>query len=1015
MGKITLRRSLTALAVAATLGFTSNSFGAGGAESDLLGSVQVNGINTSGYTVVAKNPKTGFTRQVSTRADGSYRLSKLPTGSYEIVIMNGNSVVGRDVATVTLGSNAIANFDIAQSSNTEVIEVTGARFANVDVSSTDSGLLITEADFDALPVLRNLTSVALLAPGVVLGDSNFSTQGGSGLASFGGSSVAENACFINGLEVTNTRQGLGCGSVPFEFYKDFQVKTGGYSAEFGRATGGIINAITKSGTNEWEFTAVSNWTPSSLTADSKGQSRGKGGTGDVFRDTTNDEFDNWDITLTASGALIEDTLFIYALVNPRSSDRDFSYYTGSRQQYAPDDEYRKISSDGSDNLFWGAKVDWFITEDHRVSIWGYSDRNDGIDAHFNYDPNTGVIGNLTGTNIRERGGETVSVSYVGNITDDLTVTGLWGNVKAEYTTTPDNIVCPRISDSRDLPASQRATGCGPGTAFGANNDDNTQYRLDIEYLLGDHKIRVGYDYQERDSFRESLPAGGHSYTYTTLAAGGSVQGNDGNLYTNTTGVSQDIVFDRIFTGGGGFGSELEAFYVEDEWQITDNLLLTAGLRWDDFLSVGTSGVTFQEFSADVAPRLGFSWDINGDGESKLYATLGRYYLPPANNTNFRLASGVDDNTTYYTFTGIDAADGVPIGLDPVNGTTADSNINNSTSVFPSKSVYQEPDADPFHKNEFIIGYERSLSDDLALAIRGTYREVGEALDDYCGARSHPLFCTGLNPGKPARFAVDADLDGFVDLDANGAPVFVSATAEEIALPEANNEYLAVNTEVRYRKDDLNLNFSYTWSRSTGNFEGAVKSDIAQADAGITQDFDFPALHDGGQGYQPNDRRHVFKLFGSYSVTEDWTVGFNSTLSSGRPLNTFGAGYITDDPNLFGSYGDTYYQFQGCSVELADGETCGIDDKIYNFTPRGSAGRTSWQFKVDLSSSYNFEVSGIAMRASVDVFNIFDDQSITSQNEHFEGRRAEGTQNPWFDAAYFWQAPRSIRLGFEARF
>ena len=59
-----------------------------------------------------------------------------------------------------------------------------------------------------------------------------------------------------------------------------------------------------------------------------------------------------------------------------------------------------------------------------------------------------------------------------------------------------------------------------------------------------------------------------------------------------------------------------------------------------------------------------------------------------------------------------------------------------------------------------------------------------------------------------------------------------------------------------------------------------------------------------------------------------------------------------------------------------------------------------------------------MRASVDVFNIFDDQSVTSQNEYFAGRRAERTEstgNQWFGAAYFWQAPRSIRLGFEARF
>ena len=80
-------------------------------------------------------------------------------------------------------------------------------------------------------------------------------------------------------------------------------------------------------------------------------------------------------------------------------------------------------------------------------------------------------------------------------------------------------------------------------------------------------------------------------------------------------------------------------------------------------------------------------------------------------------------TTYYTFTGIDSSNGSPTGIKPVNATIAYSNVNNSTSVFPSKSVYQELDADPCHKNEIIIGYERSISDDLALVIRGTYRLV----------------------------------------------------------------------------------------------------------------------------------------------------------------------------------------------------------------------------------------------------------------------------------------------------
>src|SRR5690606_29247661 len=120
-------------------------------------------------------------------------------------------------------------------------------------------LNIGEAEIDRIPVARDATSVALLAPSTTKGDAAFGN-----LASFGGSSVAENQTYINGLNVTNFRNGLGFSNVPFEFYSEFQVLTGGYSAEFGRSTGGVINAVTKSGSNEFKAGANVYYSPSSL-------------------------------------------------------------------------------------------------------------------------------------------------------------------------------------------------------------------------------------------------------------------------------------------------------------------------------------------------------------------------------------------------------------------------------------------------------------------------------------------------------------------------------------------------------------------------------------------------------------------------------------------------------------------------------------------------------------------------------------------------------------------------------
>ena len=122
---------------------------------------------------------------------------------------------------------------------------------------------MTRDELERLPVERDILSVALLSPGLNKGDDGLCRGGNCGI-SFGGSSIAENTVYINGLNVTDFYNRVGASSVPYAFYKEFQVKTGGYSVEFGRTTGGVINAVTRSGTNEFEFGSEIVWEPHSL-------------------------------------------------------------------------------------------------------------------------------------------------------------------------------------------------------------------------------------------------------------------------------------------------------------------------------------------------------------------------------------------------------------------------------------------------------------------------------------------------------------------------------------------------------------------------------------------------------------------------------------------------------------------------------------------------------------------------------------------------------------------------------
>src|SRR5690606_48644 len=193
----------------------------------------VAGRATAGDTITIVNADTGATRTVSVNPDGTYRLGQLPVGDYHLQVVRNGERVGEPVAVnVPLGGTTTVNLgNEGGVANLAAVTVVGSRLVNrVDVRSTESATNITREEWARLPVEQSLSSVALLAPGVQAGNSSF------GGLSFGGSSVAENAIFVNGLNVTDIYDRQGFSTPPFGFFQEFQVKTGGYSAEFGRST-----------------------------------------------------------------------------------------------------------------------------------------------------------------------------------------------------------------------------------------------------------------------------------------------------------------------------------------------------------------------------------------------------------------------------------------------------------------------------------------------------------------------------------------------------------------------------------------------------------------------------------------------------------------------------------------------------------------------------------------------------------------------------------------------------------
>ncbi|MFN2168296.1 MAG: Oar protein, partial [Anaerolineae bacterium] len=257
--------------------------------------------------------------------------------------------------------------------------------------------------------------------------------------------------------------------------------------------------------------------------------------------------------------------------------------------------------------------------------------------------------------------------------------------------------------------------------------------------------------------------------------------------------------------------------------------------------------------------------------------------------------------------------------------------------------FVDNDLEASHQDEFVLGYEQFINDDWKYGVRGVYRQFRNAIEDMkinvdtanCGNISGWVFA---NPGRDLTLTRDCgsgpervkiDLGRTQDFDVNG---------NAIGGPEAERDYKALEfTLARQWDERWSMDFSYTWSRSDGNYEGGVNSDTGNDIPGWTEAGDNVAYLLGNYGRTPNDRRHAFKLRGAYAVNEALTLAANFSLISGRPINARAQG------NPFTN--STSYDFNYLCVANCDAETNG--EREFQRLNKGAYGDTDWVPSLDL--------------------------------------------------------------------
>lgn len=1000
--------------------------------------VDAGGAPVAGAAIKVKSLAQGFERDLTTDSDGQFRIALVPSGGYSVSISKaGYQSVNNPNIRVTVGSTANFGFTINEegASVSEVV-VTGVANPQLDFAGTTTGLVVdVETLTKQVPIARNVTALVLLAPSAVPGDSsnNFVVQGQSQPA-VGGASVGENVFYINGLNITNFVNGIGAAVVPFEFYKSVEVKTGGYPAEFGRGTGAMINAVTKSGSNDFTFALHGSYEPDKWREQMPNTT--------IARNALAHRSDK-SLTVEAGGPIIRDRLFFYGL----ASFQDLEVQNATNNT-SPTAVRSSVTKDRTADPFYAFKLDGYITDRQHLEITYFDTSRKRKRDSYQYNlADDQILPARSSADSLYQGGENYVARYTGTFTDWLTISAAYGRSEVDSKSISNLLTEPLIQDNRTGTAStvSRQTASSATVPSLANREF---YRADADLyfkLLGDHHIRGGFDEEKTLLSQFTVRNGERNWIYRKAGATGAQGG--------AIGPNQEYVEMRRFETGGGYSGKNKAYYIQDAWDVTDRLTLNLGVRKDQFKVMNPLGQAFSSFDDEIGLRLGFAYDLFGARTDKLYGSYGRTYLPVASNTAFRAASPAIDASEFFfpiggpgsTFT-LDPLTGKPVGgvgaqatggslvpcvatvksIAPV-GTNACVIRNNGLAPAPDtvsalnlKSTYQD---------EYILGFQHRFDSLWSAGVNLTYRNLGRVSEDtvmdqgirvWCSANGFAQTnaaktgCTDvwngthqfliINPGSDVKVKLSNPLPGETTART------ITITAQQMAFPKAKREYLGL--EVNFEREfdgQWGLRGSYVLSESKGNFEGAARSDNGQTDAGITVDFDRLAYIPGTYGLLPNHRGHQVKLFGSYAVFEDLLVGGNLSVLSPRKYGCIGLAAPGSTPD-----------WQEANGDGANARFCG--GKIVD---RGTSFESDWITRFDVSVRYtvparyvptlplvgNKDDSGLVLRA--DIFNLFNLQGGTDYDEF--GETAGGQASATYGMVRAYQAPRSVRLGFDWQF
>ncbi len=426
------------------------------------------------------------------------------------------------------------------------------------------------------------------------------------------------------------------------------------------------------------------------------------------------------------------------------------------------------------------------------------------------------------------------------------------------------------------------------------------------------------------------------------------ESSDAWQYLNKFSDSSFLYTYRDFAGNAWIRDP--SFYVQDSWQISERLCVNAGVRWDPQFLIASDGTVSQKIMGGVGPRFGIVYRPGMIGSQKVTASIGRFYQP----LSLSLPTG-------YHIRRVNTYD-VSYPQDPRVDTTGAVTYPGVYGFFGNV-----PDLEGQFYDEVTLGYENEIFRGLWLGIRGTYRNLGQGIEDGWSTK-YSRYVYG-NPGSPPL--------------------------EEY--PKLKRQYTSLELSAEWADPTgLSLQASYSLSRNYGNFEGLADVTYSSVTGGLelwpntSVAFQFPQMMTNALGLLPDDRTHAFKFFGCYSFAFGLAVGASGYWMSGTPLNELG--------KVPESWAPAFLK------------------------ERGSVGRTPSIWDLNLRFVYDLANAAQATwhpRLIVDVLHVFSQkEAVQMDQQHYWTADANGNQldpNTNYGAPIQFQPPMSVRLGMEVNF